>query len=128
MDEISVMSQSIDFEDIVAIVATAVVVCLYLYLAYRHRRERQLTLRTAIERGLELTPERLLAMDLGMRGPSADLRAAVICIALGVGFVAVGLFNPNPDVLSRLAGGAALMGIIGVAFLILWRMGNGRQR
>ena len=128
MDEISVISQTEGLKNIVAIAATAVVLCLYLVLAYRHRRERQVTLRAAIERGLELTPERLQAMDLGMRGPMADLRAAVACIALGVGFVAVGLFNPDPEVLSRLAGGAALMVTIGVAFLVLWRMGNGSQR
>ena len=128
MDDFTGLPPPDRLQNIIAIAGTALVFCVYLFLSYRHRREKLLTLRAAIERGIELTPERLAAMGLGSRGPQADLRVAVLCLSLAVGFLCVGLLNPDPGVFARLSGGAALLGVIGLAFIALWRIGSGRQR
>ena len=113
---------------IVAMICLAAITGLYFYFRYRTRRERQSTLRAAIERGLELTPELLQQLGESAQHKDADLRRGVLAIAVGVGIAAFGLLQSDPEVFSRLRAGGALFFIIGIALLGLWRFSNGRQR
>ena len=113
---------------IVALLCIAAVPGLYIYFRYRTRQELQTTLRAAIERGLELTPQLLGKLSEPAQRKDADLRRGVLTIAVGVGLAAFGLLQEDPEVFARLRAGGALFFIIGLAFLGLWRFSNGRQR
>ncbi len=113
---------------IVALLSIATVPVLYFYFRYRSRQESQSTLRAAIERGLELTPELLQQLGEPAQRKDADLRRGVLTMAVGVGLAAFGLLVGDPEVFGRLRAGGALFFIIGLAFLGLWRFSNGRQR
>jgi len=93
---------------IVALLCIAVVPGLYFYFRYRTRRELQNTLRAAIERGLELTPQLLEQLGEPAQRKDADLRRGVLAIAVGVGLAAFGLLQEDPEVFSRLRAGGAL--------------------
>jgi Flp pilus assembly protein TadB len=113
---------------IVALLSIATVPVLYFYFRYRSRQESQSTLRAAIERGLELTPELLQQLGEPAQRKDADLRRGVLTMAVGVGLAAFGLLQGDPEVFLRLRAGGALFFIIGLALLALWRFSNGRQR
>ncbi len=113
---------------IVALLSIATVPELNFYFRYRSRQESQSTLRAAIERGLELTPELLQQLGEPAQHKDADLRRGVLAIAVGVGVAAFGLLQGDPEVFLRLRAGGALFFIIGLALLALWRFSNGRQR
>ncbi len=113
---------------IVALLSIATVPVLYFYFRYRSRQESQSTLRAAIERGLELTPELLQQLGEPAQRKDADLRRGVLTMAVGVGLTAFGLLQGDPEVFLRLRAGGALFFIIGLALLALWRFSNGRQR
>ena len=113
---------------IVVMICLAAITGLNFYFRYRTRRERQSTLRAAIERGLELTPELLQQLGEPAQHKDADLRRGVLAIAVGVGVAAFGLLQGDPEVFLRLRAGGALFFIVGIALLGLWRFSNGRQR
>ena len=113
---------------IVVMICLAAITGLYFYFRYRTRRERQSTLRAAIERGLELTPELLQQLGEPAQRKDADLRRGVLTMAVGVGLAAFGLLQGDPEVFLRLRAGGALFFIVGIALLGLWRFSNGRQR
>lgn len=112
-------------EDLIPIVMFAViglVLCTYLLLRYFARRELQRTLRAAIERGQELSPEVLQTLSGEPASGAGDLRKGVIWLALAA---ALGLFSlaaGEPDLL----GPAAFPLMLGLAYLVLWRFGPGR--
>ena len=113
---------------IVAMICVFAIPGLYIYFRYRTQQESQSTLRAAIERGLELSPELLQQLGEQARPKDADLRRGVLAIAVGAGIAAFGLLQGDPEVFLRLRAGGAMFVIIGLAFLGLWRFNNGRQR
>jgi hypothetical protein len=105
--------------------AIALIFFLVLYFKHRNRAEMQLTVRLALEKGTELTPD--IINRLGEPEPSKnrDLRAGLIWTALAVGLALCGFAVPDPsgDVLRGCLAGAAFPFAIGVAYLVMWRYG-----
>lgn len=112
------------------------------YFKARDRAELHETLRVAYEKGQPPPPELIekltAASDTPVAAPSgrvdADLRRAVVLIAVGGGLAALGLglgwgINTVSDVGGHvvsgvIAGAGAIPGFIGVAYLILWLLGR----
>ena len=117
------------------------------------RRRMYDTLRTAYERGQPVPPEMLEAMtrrtridpapapgsDIAFEGryaPGRDLRRAVILIGVGLGLVGVGvafyagLYNVGgaAETLATFAASGAVPICIGLAYLVLWRLGQRKPR
>jgi hypothetical protein len=102
--------------------------------ALRHR-ETQRTIREAIERGQTLDPEvleRLIRSDKPPP-PSRGVVAAggIILLALGGGMAMIGVFGAqtNPAMLSQGLGVASLLGLLGLALILISMMmprGKGR--
>jgi hypothetical protein len=107
------------------------------YFAARERAQVHETLRVAYEKGQPVPPELTAATprqsyggSSSPGGPDADLRRAIILIAVGLGLAGLGagLFwgfmfvNPIPAgiVGGSVAGSGAIPGFIGVAYLVLW--------
>jgi Domain of unknown function (DUF6249) len=107
--------------------AIALIFFLMLYFKHRNRAEMQQTVRLALEKGTELTPE--LISRLGSPAePSKnkDLRLSLIWFALAVGLALIGVAMSYfaVEVLYGCLAGAALPLSIGVAYLIMWRYGS----
>jgi hypothetical protein len=104
-------------------VAVAAVMIVWLYLKHRSRVEMQQTFRMALEKGSELSPE--LIKQLGEPEPDEkqDLRRGLIWLALSLGLVLIGVAVPEPDALRGLLAGAALPFCIGIAYMIMYRLG-----
>jgi hypothetical protein len=102
------------------------------YLKSREKRDMQLTVRHAIDKGQDLPPELIHAMtkDVESKLPSRtrDIRRGIIWLATGVGIAAFGVINDYSDFGGRdwdanfgggLLGVAAIPITVGLAFLVL---------
>lgn len=106
--------------------ALAVILVFFFWFRYRGRSEMQQTIRAAIERGQELTPE--LVESLGKPAtPSKDkdLRYALIWIAVAIGFSAmggaIGAAEAEEEIFLIMSGVAAFPLMLGIAYLIMWK-------
>jgi hypothetical protein len=113
-------------EELIPIALFAVIALIFfivLYFRHRSRAEMQQTIRLALERGTELTPE--LINRLGEPEPSKnrDLRLGLIWLSLAAGLALCGLAVPDPSgyALQGCLAGAAFPFAIGVAYIIMWR-------
>jgi hypothetical protein len=104
----------------------AAIVIVPNYLRVRERQEMQATVRTAIEKGQPLPPELVeaLSKDVRTRTVSSahrDMRIGVILLAVagGVALTGVALGQINDNAMFGTISGAAVPGMIGVAFIIL---------
>ncbi|HEY3889874.1 MAG TPA: DUF6249 domain-containing protein [Caulobacteraceae bacterium] len=106
------------------------------YFTARERSQLHETLRVAYEKGQPVPPELIEKLTAaaprqnGGGSVDADLRRAIILIAVGLGLVGLGagLFwgfmyvNPIPAGIigGSTAGAGAIPGFIGLAYLVLW--------
>ena len=104
----------------------AAIVIVPNWLRTRERQEMQATVRAAIEKGQPLPPELIEALSRDVRVrrvPSAqrDLRIGVILLAVagGVALTGVALGGINDNAMFGTVSGAAIPGMIGLAFVIL---------
>lgn len=112
---------------IVMFVGLTVVFCTLFWFRYRARREMQETLRVALEKGHELTPEIIDRLGHPKASKDKDLRLGVIWLSLAVGLVLIGFAVPDADALRGLLAGAALPFAIGIAYLVLHRFTDRHQ-
>lgn len=109
---------------IVLFISIATVFGLAFMYRARQREQVQLTVRHAIDKGQELTPELLEKLGSeGGRGRNADLRRGVIAAALGLGVGSFGLILGEEDAMRPLLAVGAVPLLIGLAYLGLWRFG-----
>ena len=104
--------------------ALTVILAFFFLFRARNRREMQQTIRAAIEKGQELTPE--LVESLGKpETPSKDkdLRLALIWLAIAAGLTlfGLGMGRFEEEVFSAMLAISAFPFMIGVAYLIMWR-------
>ena len=113
-------------EGVFAIVGTfgglTLVLSLLFWFRYRNRRDMQQTIRMALDKGHELTPELVDRLGHPKAPKDKDLRLAVIWLALAVALVLCGVFVPDPSgyALKGIWAGAAFPLCIGLGYLILW--------
>jgi hypothetical protein len=106
-------------------ICVAVVILVFLFLRYRARLDYQQTVRFAVEKGQQLTPEfleRLAERSIKQeRNPNRDLRFGAIAIAIGLAIGSFGLILGEPDAVRPLIGVGNLPFLVGVAMLALWK-------
>lgn len=104
-------------------IGMTVVFCLFFWFRYRMRNDLQQTVRSAIDRGQELSPEIIDRLGQPVRTKVADLRVALVWLAIAGGLALIGLAAPDPSghAFRGTLAGAALPFCIGVAYLIMWR-------
>ncbi|MGA8204025.1 MAG: DUF6249 domain-containing protein [Woeseiaceae bacterium] len=103
--------------------AITVMLSLFFWFRYRTRGDMQQTIRTAIDRGQELSPEIIDRLGHPVAPKDRDLRLALLWLALAIGLALCGWAVPDPtdNALRGCLAGAAFPFCIGVAYLILWR-------
>ncbi len=113
------------FIPIAIFICVSVVILVFLFLRYRTRYDYQRTVRLAVEKGQQLTPEfleRLAERAIKQeRNPNRDLRFGAIAIAIGLAIGSFGLILGEPDAVRPLMGVGNLPFLVGVAMLLLWK-------
>ncbi len=108
---------------IVLFVSLAVIFSVWFYFKYKSRQETQQTFRMALEKGSELSPELIKQLAEPEPAKDRDLRRGLIWLALGIATAITGVAMNEPAAIGPTLGGAAFPGLIGVAYLIMWRFG-----
>ncbi|NIP95990.1 MAG: hypothetical protein GWO24_22150 [Akkermansiaceae bacterium] len=96
------------------------VISLSLYFRYRTRQEIQSTVRAAIERGQELTPEVLDGLSDALNSRHGDLRRGVISVAIGIALFLFAGAVGEADAEGPLRAISAFPLMLGAGYLGLW--------
>jgi hypothetical protein len=96
-----------------------VVLCTLVWFRYRGRNDVQETIRAALDKGQELSPELIDRLGHPKPAKDKDLRLGVIWMSIAAGLVLIGFAVPEPEALRGLLAGAALPFSVGVAYLVL---------
>ena len=107
---------------IVMFAGMTIVMCLFFWFRFRMRNDLQLTIRTAIDKGQELTPEIIEGLGKPVPAKDRDLRLALIWIALAAALAVFGFTLPYDEAQMLFLGIAALPFFLGIAFFIMWRL------
>ncbi|MBT8085523.1 MAG: hypothetical protein HKN35_13325 [Woeseia sp.] len=112
---------------IVMFLSIALVLILFYYFKFLGRKELQRTVRIALERGQDLSPELLDKLGEPQKSPLSDLRRGLIALAIAAGLAAIGLALGQEEAIRPLLASAMLPLFIGLAYLVLWRLNASRQ-
>ena len=107
----------------------AVVVIANVWREVAMRRETEMTIRMALEKGQQLdaaTVDKLLRSHPKGRGADSLLIAGGVTLATGLGLPIMGYFNPNA--FRPLLGAGILVSFIGAALLLLSAIVRGRRK
>lgn len=98
---------------------------LFFWFRFRARGEMQQTIRAAIDKGQELSPEIIERLGNPKRPKDKDLRLALIWLASAMGFTllgaAIGAVEADEPVFTIMLGVSSFPFMIGIAYLIMWR-------
>jgi hypothetical protein len=97
----------------------------FFHFRHRGRTELQATIRMALDKGQELSPE--LIDRIGEPKPSKmrDLRRGLIWVATALGFVALGFTIPDPEARPVMLGVSAFPAAVGIAYILMWKLTSG---
>ena len=95
------------------------VLVLFFWFRYRMRGEMQQTIRTAIDKGQELTPEIIERLGQPKPRKDRDLRWAIISVAVSVAIAIFGSMIPDDEAQQVFMGIASFPFCVGIAFFIL---------
>lgn len=109
---------------VVMFIGLAVVLSLWVWFRFRGKREMQITLRSAIEKGQDLSPELIENLINPPASPQRDLRRGVIGVVIAIGFALFGVILGEEDAVRPLLGIAMFPFSIGVAFLLMHHFGR----
>ena len=100
-----------------------VVMCLFFWFRFRSRSDVQATIRTALEKGHELSAEVIDRLGHPKPPKNKDLRMALVWIALAAAMAVFGAAIPEDedDVQMIFLGIAAFPFFLGIAYAIMWR-------
>lgn len=115
-----------EFVPISLFLTIGLVLFFYFYFNYRNRSRLQETLREAVGKGMELTPEVLETLTRYAVPKTNDFRRGVLLIAFGV---AVALFGLVIDRHVEEVTGLSLFPLLlGCGYLFVWKMDPDRKK
>ncbi len=116
------------FIPISVFIAGVLVVFVVMYFKAKNRAGVQKTIRLALEKGNELTPELLDRLAAPKQRQSSDLRRGVIALSIGIGFAVFGTIIGEPEAVRPMIGVGMFPAIIGIGYLILWKTSDREQK
>lgn len=102
-----------------AVVAPAILLGVFFWLRARGRRDMQDTIRLALEKGHELSPELIDRLGHPKAPKDKDFRLGIIWLAVAIGIAMFSFGIPEEDATGPLLGISAFPCVIGIAYLIL---------
>ncbi len=108
------------FIPIISVIVIGVIFGLFFLYRHRTRQEIQTTVRAAIERGQELTPEVLERLSDSLNTKFGDLRRGVVSIAIGIAFFAFAFLLGQEEAKGPLMAISAFPFLVGIAYIGLW--------
>jgi hypothetical protein len=96
------------------------------FFTLRARQETHKTVRLALERGEALTPELLDRLGEPPAPKRNDLRRGTVMVCIGLGLAAFGLVLGEPDAIRPMIAIGLVPLLLGLAHLILWRVGGNK--
>jgi hypothetical protein len=102
-----------------AVVGPAILLGLFFWLRFRARRDMQDTIRIALDKGHELSPELIDRLGHPKAPKDRDFRLAVIWIAVAISIALFGFAIPEEEATQPLLGIAAFPLLIGIAYMVL---------
>ena len=112
------------FIPMVSMVVTGLVIWAFFLYRHKTRTKVQETIQLALEKGNELTPELIDRMAGPIPGPDRDFRRGMIAIAIGIACALFGVTLGEQDAVRPLIAIGTLPFLVGVAYLIMWRLGQ----
>jgi len=114
---------------VVLFLTPAVIVWIVSYFNSRKRTTIHETLRHAIDKGQELSPDLLEKMSLVTDPVRADLRRGVLFLAFGAAFGVLGALigMEESEAIRPMLGVAAFPVFMGIAYIGLWAFGRGKS-
>jgi len=97
---------------------------LIVWFRYRARSEVQSTIRAALDKGHELSPELIDRLGHPKPAKDKDMRLGIIWLSLAIALVLIGFAVPEPEALRGTLAGAAFPFCIGVAYMILHKFSD----
>ena len=107
-----------------AVIGPVILVAIFFWLRHRNRSDMQATIRAALDKGQELSPEIIDRLGQPKQPKDKDFRLAVIWLAIAIGLVLIGVAVPEPEALRGTLAGASFPFAIGIAYLILHRFAD----
>lgn len=108
----------------VMFIGLTIVFSLLVWFRYKAKRENQETIRSAIEKGQELSPELFERLTNPPVPKNRDFRRGVLSIGVALGLVLFGYVFPEEDLLGIMAASAMFPLLLGLAWLLLHHFGN----
>ena len=105
-------------------VGLAVVLSLWVWFRYKAKRDLQMTIRSAIEKGQGLSPELIENLVNPPVSPQRDLRRGVISVGVAVAFALFAVFIGEEDAFGPLMGISMFPLSIGMGYLLMHRFGK----
>ena len=105
-------------------IGLSVVLSLWVWFRYKAKRDLQMTIRTAIEKGQGLSPELIENLVNPPVSPQRDLRRGVIGVLIAAGFALFAIILGEEDAIRPLLGISMFPLSIGVGFLLMHRFGK----
>jgi len=93
---------------------------------YKKRHTAHETLRLAVEKGQQVSPELVERMSYLNDPVKSDLRRGILLIAFGVAFIILGLVMPTdePEAVRGVVAISSFPVVLGLAYLGLWRFSH----
>lgn len=93
---------------------------------YKKRLTAHETLRLAVEKGQQVSPELVERMSYLNDPVKSDLRRGILLIAFGVAFIILGLVMPTdePEAVRGVVAISSFPVVLGLAYLGLWRFSH----
>jgi hypothetical protein len=104
-----------------AVVGPIILLGVYFWLRYRSRHDMQETIRLALEKGQDLSPELIDRLGHPKASKNKDLRLGVIWLGLAAALALCALFVPEPEARPGLLMAMAFPACIGGAYMLIWR-------
>ena len=114
---------------IVMFISIAVVFIALFWFRYKSRVTLQETVRSALDKGIELSPEMIDRLGVQKQPRAKDLRLGVIWMSLAVALALIAIINPGsePEAFRGIMAGAAFPFTIGCAYLLLYFMISSKE-
>jgi len=116
-----------EFIPIAVFIAFVLTVLVVSYFKYKSPLVVHETIRLALEKGNELSPELLDQIATPKQAKASDLRRGVVSLAIGIAFAVFGFILGEEDAVRPMIAVGMFPAIVGIGYLILWRTGDRGQ-